>query len=103
MLIIEFYAAIGSRIICYPAYLSSHNTLPHYIKKVVDQVRFSLSRLIAECDTTYRISWYGFKLITINWQQGNNSLKQTVTRGTDFAEKAKLAPRYGGLVPPLVC
>ena len=31
----------------------------------------------------------------------NKSLKPTVTRVTPFAEKAKPAPRYGGLVPPL--
>ena len=31
----------------------------------------------------------------------NKSLKPTVTHVTPFAEKAKLAPRYGGLVPPL--
>ena len=31
----------------------------------------------------------------------NNSLKPTVTRVTPFAEKAKPAPRYGSLVPPL--
>jgi len=31
----------------------------------------------------------------------NNSLKPTATRVTLFAEKAKPAPRYGGLVPPL--
>jgi hypothetical protein len=30
----------------------------------------------------------------------NKSLKPTVTRVTPFAEKAKPAPRYGGLVPP---
>ena len=30
----------------------------------------------------------------------NKSLKQTVTRVTPFAAKAKPAPRYGGLVPP---
>ena len=30
----------------------------------------------------------------------NKSLKPTVTRVTPFAEMAKLAPRYGGLVPP---
>ena len=30
----------------------------------------------------------------------NKSLKQTVTRITLFAVKAKAAPRYGGLVPP---
>ena len=32
----------------------------------------------------------------------NNSLKPTVTRVTHFAEKAKPAPRYGGLVPPVL-
>ena len=31
----------------------------------------------------------------------NNSLKPTVTRVTPFAHKAKPAPRYGGLVPPI--
>jgi len=31
----------------------------------------------------------------------NKSLKPTVTRVTPFAEKAKPAPLYGGLVPPL--
>lgn len=31
----------------------------------------------------------------------NNSLKPTVTYDTHFAGKAKLEPRYGGLVPPL--
>gem|GEM_PF-4096777 len=31
----------------------------------------------------------------------NKSLKPTATRVTLFAEKAKPAPRYGGLVPPL--
>ena len=30
----------------------------------------------------------------------NNSLKPTVTRVTHFAEIAKFAPHYGGLVPP---
>jgi len=30
----------------------------------------------------------------------NNPLKPTATRVTPFAEKAKPAPRYGGLVPP---
>ena len=30
----------------------------------------------------------------------NNSLKQTVTRVTHFAEIAKPSPRYGRLVPP---
>jgi hypothetical protein len=30
----------------------------------------------------------------------NKSLKQTVTRGTHFAEMAKPAPHYGSLVPP---
>jgi hypothetical protein len=33
--------------------------------------------------------------------QQNKSLKPTVTRVTPFAEKAKPAPLYGGLVPPL--
>ena len=31
----------------------------------------------------------------------NNSLKQSVTRVTFFAAKAKPAPRYGSIVPPL--
>ena len=31
----------------------------------------------------------------------NKSLKPTVTRVTLFAAKAKSAPRYGSLVPPL--
>ena len=31
----------------------------------------------------------------------NNSLKPTITRVTHFAEKAKCAPHYGGLIPPL--
>lgn len=31
----------------------------------------------------------------------NKSHKPTVTRVTPFAEQAKPAPRYGGLVPPL--
>jgi len=38
------------------------------------------------------------------WQgqlASNKSLKPTVTHGTPFADKAKSAPRYGGLVPPL--
>jgi len=32
----------------------------------------------------------------------NKSLKPTVTLVTPFAEKAKSAPRYGGLIPPIV-
>jgi hypothetical protein len=32
--------------------------------------------------------------------EANKSLKPTVTPVTLFAEKAKPAPRYGGLVPP---
>ena len=31
----------------------------------------------------------------------NKSVKPTVTHVTHFAEMAKPAPRYGGLVPPL--
>jgi hypothetical protein len=33
--------------------------------------------------------------------QCNKTLKPTVTRVTPFAKKAKPAPRYGGLIPPL--
>ncbi len=33
--------------------------------------------------------------------QDNKSLKPTVTPVTQFEEMAKLAPHYGGLVPPL--
>jgi hypothetical protein len=37
-------------------------------------------------------------MIGLTW---NNSLQPTAKRVTLFAAKAKLAPRYGGLVPPL--
>lgn len=39
-------------------------------------------------------------MIGLTW---NNSLKPTATRVTFFAAKAKLAPYYGGLIPPLAC
>ena len=33
-------------------------------------------------------------------EKPNNSLKPTITHVTPFAEETKLAPHYGGLIPP---
>jgi len=40
-------------------------------------------------------------MCNMNGMKWNKSLKPTATRVTLFAEKAKFAPYFGGLVPPL--
>jgi apolipoprotein N-acyltransferase len=54
--------------------------------------------ICADLDFSAYISQVGKESIDI---LHNKSLKPTATHVTPFAEKAKPAPRYGGLVPPL--